>query len=78
MSGRYAAPPPRSKKHTAHLQKVKRMRMFIPPSDAGLPTEPWWALPQTREEFYARLAQEASRMALSRFGRTQLQTPETT
>ena len=77
MSGRYAAPPPRTKKHKTHLEKVKRMRMFIPPSDAGLPTSSWWATAKP-EHFTATAQTAAPRMALSRFGRTQLQTPETT
>ena len=71
MSGRYAAPPPRTKKHKTHLRKVKHMRMFIPPSDAGLPTSSWWTTADPRC-FTATAQTEAPRMALSRFGRTQL------
>jgi hypothetical protein len=60
---------PLQQQHAADYKTRPESVLTIHPTDRGLPTDSWWAVPCTREQFDALVAHEQRRISVSKFAR---------
>lgn len=60
---------PLQQQHAADYKTRPESVLTIHPADRGLPTDSWWAVRCSREEFDALVAHQQPRILLSKFSR---------